>query len=351
MGLSVGLRRIVHRLGRRHQPVRARAGVPTGASSPPAAAPRPTSPWSPTRPPARGSPTRTIWIPATRSRSWAAPACRHLPGRACWPSPTRDARPRASQPLDSSSPTDTQQALYSLPQQDYNVIESGSNGYSAAAGYNLVTGLGTPVANLVVTDLVAYQGPGTFYAGPTVAALQNDALVNTGASAGAPIDVFSIFDSLTLTSNGIGHTAARGTSSTNRASQAVGATRSSMPRQDRTVANFSEGATLLASAGERPAAPLVLVPPAPESDLASLDLALADESIASLSTNSSMNPVVRIRLDSAGMAKTRETSRATPTPRVPAIDAAALDALLRAGWRARSSWIADRPRATIKKFL
>ncbi len=34
--------------------------------------------------------------------------------------------------LNSSSPTDTQQALYMLPQSDYNVIASGTNGYSAA---------------------------------------------------------------------------------------------------------------------------------------------------------------------------------------------------------------------------
>ena len=63
--------------------------------------------------------------------------------------------------LNSASPTEAQQALYMLPQSDYNVIASGSNGYTAAAGYNLVTGLGTPVANLLVPDLVAYQGPGT----------------------------------------------------------------------------------------------------------------------------------------------------------------------------------------------
>src|SRR5208337_4725316 len=65
--------------------------------------------------------------------------------------------------LNSTSPTDTQQALYSLPQSDYNVIASGNNGYTAGSGYNLVTGLGTPVANLLVSDLVAYQGPGTSY--------------------------------------------------------------------------------------------------------------------------------------------------------------------------------------------
>jgi len=107
-------------------------------------------------------------------------------------------------PLNSSSPTETQQALYMLPQSDYNVIAGGTNGYSAGAGYNLVTGLGTPVANLLVPDLVGYQGPSTTYAGPAVGALQHANLVNTGAVASGPIDVFSVFDSLTVASNGLG---------------------------------------------------------------------------------------------------------------------------------------------------
>ena len=63
---------------------------------------------------------------------------------------------------------------------DYNVITSGNNGYTANAGYNLVTGLGTPVANLLVPDLIAYQGPGTTYAGPTVGPLQDATLSDTG---------------------------------------------------------------------------------------------------------------------------------------------------------------------------
>ena len=106
--------------------------------------------------------------------------------------------------LNSSSPTDTQQALYMLPQSDYNVIASGSNGYSAGAGYNLVTGLGTPVANMLVPDLIAYHGSGTSYAGPTVAPLQNADLINTGATDGGVIDVFSVFDALTVGGNGFG---------------------------------------------------------------------------------------------------------------------------------------------------
>ena len=107
--------------------------------------------------------------------------------------------------LNSSSPTETQQALYRLPQSDYNVISSGNNGYTASAGYNLVTGLGTPVANLLVPDLVAYQGPGTTYSGPTVAPLQSTGLVNTGSTDSGPMDVFSVFDALTTKGTLHGH--------------------------------------------------------------------------------------------------------------------------------------------------
>ena len=105
--------------------------------------------------------------------------------------------------LNSATPTDTQQALYMLPQSDYHAITSGTNGYTAGAGYNLVTGLGTPVANLLVPDLVAYQGTGTIYSGPTVGALQDADLVNTGSSSGSPIDVFSVFDALTAGERGV----------------------------------------------------------------------------------------------------------------------------------------------------
>jgi subtilase family serine protease len=48
--------------------------------------------------------------------------------------------------------------LYSLPSSDFNDVSGGSNGYSATAGYDLVTGLGTPKANLVVSGLVANAG-------------------------------------------------------------------------------------------------------------------------------------------------------------------------------------------------
>jgi len=47
-------------------------------------------------------------------------------------------------------------ALYSLASSDFNNITSGSNGaFKAAAGYNEVTGIGTPKANLLAPDLAA----------------------------------------------------------------------------------------------------------------------------------------------------------------------------------------------------
>ena len=95
--------------------------------------------------------------------------------------------------LNSSGPGEAQQALYSLPQSDYNVIGSGNNGYSAGSGYNLVTGLGTPIANRLVPDLVAYAGPGTSYPGPKVGPLQDATLEYAGNAGGGTIDVFSIF--------------------------------------------------------------------------------------------------------------------------------------------------------------
>jgi subtilase family serine protease len=48
--------------------------------------------------------------------------------------------------------------LYSLPSSDFNDITSGSNGYSATTGYDLVNGLGSPKANLVAAGLLAAHG-------------------------------------------------------------------------------------------------------------------------------------------------------------------------------------------------
>jgi subtilase family serine protease len=50
--------------------------------------------------------------------------------------------------------TQTLPTLYNLPSSDFNDITVGSNGtFSATPGYDLVTGRGTPIANLLVQDL------------------------------------------------------------------------------------------------------------------------------------------------------------------------------------------------------
>jgi hypothetical protein len=121
-------------------------------------------------------------------------------------------------PLNSASPTEAQQALYSLPQSDYNVINGGNNGYTAEAGYNLVTGLGTPVANLLVSDLVVYQGPGTVYPGAKVGPLQDATYSGGDTSGSSGQDVINVFDSLTVGSAGLDRTSIE--SSTARSAEA-----------------------------------------------------------------------------------------------------------------------------------
>lgn len=55
-----------------------------------------------------------------------------------------------------------QDALYSLSRSDFHDITSGSDGVSAKTGYDLASGLGSPIANLVIRDLVAYNGSTSF---------------------------------------------------------------------------------------------------------------------------------------------------------------------------------------------
>ncbi|HQU47072.1 MAG TPA: hypothetical protein PK867_29985, partial [Pirellulales bacterium] len=49
--------------------------------------------------------------------------------------------------------------LYNLPATDFHDITSGNNGYPAGQGYDLVTGLGSPIANLVVDGLAGTTPP------------------------------------------------------------------------------------------------------------------------------------------------------------------------------------------------
>lgn len=74
--------------------------------------------------------------------------------------------------------TQTLPSLYNLPAADFHDITSGYNGYSAGPGYDLVTGIGSPIANLLVRALAGYattthlafetQPPATVTAGNTL---------------------------------------------------------------------------------------------------------------------------------------------------------------------------------------
>src|SRR5271157_1052056 len=54
--------------------------------------------------------------------------------------------------------TQAQTDLYALPSSDFNDITTGFNGYYATPGYDLVTGLGSPQANLVIAGILAANG-------------------------------------------------------------------------------------------------------------------------------------------------------------------------------------------------
>ena len=58
----------------------------------------------------------------------------------------------------SLSNTQAQTDLYALPSSDFHGITTGFNGYSATPGYDLVTGLGSPKANLVIAGILTANG-------------------------------------------------------------------------------------------------------------------------------------------------------------------------------------------------
>jgi len=158
--------------------------------------------------------------------------------------------------LSSSSGIVTQQALYGLPQTDFNSITSGTNGgYTAAAGYNLVTGLGTPVANLLVPDLIAYQA--TSPANQTAADLPANSSGSGSGGSGATnvINVFNVFDVETAGSDAPSATAGlgQGAGSMTYADPSRGVTQGIATEQDVAVI------AMAAVAGPRAEAPIAEV--------------------------------------------------------------------------------------------
>jgi hypothetical protein len=92
-----------------------------------------------------GGPWITMWGTSLGAPSWAALIAVANQGRVAAGGTTLD------------GPTQTLPALYSVPSTDFHDIATGSNGaFSAGPGYDEVTGLGTPVANLLAPDLAYY---------------------------------------------------------------------------------------------------------------------------------------------------------------------------------------------------
>ncbi|HEX3999726.1 MAG TPA: S53 family peptidase [Pirellulales bacterium] len=82
------------------------------------------------------------------------------------------------------------QSLFSLPSSDFHDITTGSNGsYKATAGYDVVTGRGTPIANLIVNGLIAAANPTTATSSSTTtlaAKVATNAVDGGGATAAGP---------------------------------------------------------------------------------------------------------------------------------------------------------------------
>ena len=91
---------------------------------------------------------------------------------------------RASHGVASlDGPSGTLPALYDLPATDFNDITSGSNGgYSAGPGYDMVTGIGSPIANKLVPDLANWG----IMAPPTV---DDFSVTPTTLTQGAPVEI------------------------------------------------------------------------------------------------------------------------------------------------------------------
>ena len=74
-----------------------------------------------------------------------------------------------------------QDTIYTLAARDFHDITAGGNGYAARVGYDLVTGRGTPVANLLVPDLAGVAPPPSPTTNPSPPSMGT-----TGAGATSP---------------------------------------------------------------------------------------------------------------------------------------------------------------------
>jgi subtilase family serine protease len=102
--------------------------------------------------------------------------------------------------------TNTLPQLYKLPQTDFNDITTGSDtNHAAGAGYDLVTGRGTPIANKLVPDLANLSG-GTTPINPNPPPTNQPPVIGSLTSSASPAIANQVF---TVTANNV--TVATGT--------------------------------------------------------------------------------------------------------------------------------------------
>ncbi len=192
------------------------------------------------------------------------------------------------------------------------MISSGSNGYGANPGYNLVTGLGTPAASTLVPDLVAYSGPGTTYSGPTVGPLQDATLNTSGLDGAGEIDVFSVFDALPVSAGGVG-TPKHGTPAAGMAAATDRHERADVRTSAPDTADPAAPASAIAAAGMMPLADVIAAHDAALTGWASpgsgtpgrLTDRPKDSAIPTVGARSGPVPVRRGRSRSRGRSSTR----------------------------------------------
>jgi subtilase family serine protease len=85
-------------------------------------------------------------------------------------------------------------AIYSLPAWDFNDVTAGNNGFQASSGYDLVTGRGSPKADLIVAGLMNYGAVSpaaskTVPVKPAVQTTQTKALVRASEAGERPVGV------------------------------------------------------------------------------------------------------------------------------------------------------------------
>jgi Ca2+-binding RTX toxin-like protein len=172
--------------------------------------------------------------------------------------------------LGTAGPTEAQTALYSLGSNAYHDITAGSNGYLAGVGYDLATGLGSPVANVLVPDLVAYARAPAISGGVAPIAPAGLVLNANVTYGGSPVDTqvaaLKVFDITAVVTHVSAPAASPGSPENAATGPAMARPRGSQPASTGVAPDRAAGAR---AAGVRPVVPATPDVPAAGSGLSS----------------------------------------------------------------------------------